>query len=153
MVIKQLIDEDFVNYKKPSMVIAFSRCNFKCDKELCQNSPLSVSPDIEISVDAIIKRYLENNLTSAVCCAGLDPLDTYDQLLEFVKAFREVSNDDIAIYTGYCKNEIIAKVREISKYPNIVMKYGRYIPNQSPHYDDVLGVYLASDNQYAEKIS
>jgi hypothetical protein len=37
-------------------------------------------------------------------------------------------------------------------YKNIIIKYGRYIPNQTPHYDEVLGVYLASDNQYAVRI-
>ena len=35
----------------------------------------------------------------------------------------------------------------------IIIKYGRFIPNQQKHYDEILGVYLASDNQYAEKIS
>lgn len=29
----------------------------------------------------------------------------------------------------------------------------RYIPNQEKHYDEVLGIYLASDNQYAEKLN
>ena len=38
-------------------------------------------------------------------------------------------------------------------YKNIIIKYGRYIPNQTPHRDEVLGVNLASDNQYAERIS
>ena len=34
MLIKGIIDEDFLNYKKPSMVIAFPHCSFKCEKEL-----------------------------------------------------------------------------------------------------------------------
>jgi len=33
MIIKGLIDEDFVNYKKPSMTIMMPYCTFKCDKE------------------------------------------------------------------------------------------------------------------------
>lgn len=33
MLIKNLIEEDFVNYKKPSMVVLFPNCSFKCDKE------------------------------------------------------------------------------------------------------------------------
>ena len=37
-------------------------------------------------------------------------------------------------------------------FTNIIIKFGRYIPNQKPHYDEVLGVNLASDNQYAERI-
>ena len=30
---------------------------------------------------------------------------------------------------------------------NIILKTGRFIPNHKPHYDDVLGVNLISDNQ------
>ena len=41
MFVKGIIDEDFVNYKKPVMYIAFPCCSFKCDKEngarYCQN--------------------------------------------------------------------------------------------------------------------
>ena len=37
-------------------------------------------------------------------------------------------------------------------FKNIIIKYGRYIPDQEPHYDEVLGVNLASDNQYAERL-
>jgi len=36
---------------------------------------------------------------------------------------------------------------------NIIIKYGRFIPDKEKHYDEVLGIYLASDNQYAERIS
>ena len=42
--------------------------------------------------------------------------------------------------------------KSICKYiPNVIIKWGRYIPGQKPHYDDVLGVYLASG--YIERIS
>ena len=37
----------------------------------------------------------------------------------------------------------------LSLYPNIVIKYGRYIPNINSTYDNELGVTLASENQYA----
>ena len=33
MLIKGITDEDFVNYKKPVMYIAFPKCSFKCDNE------------------------------------------------------------------------------------------------------------------------
>lgn len=33
MIVKDIIDTDFCNYKKISMFISTSRCNFKCDKE------------------------------------------------------------------------------------------------------------------------
>lgn len=41
----------------------------------------------------------------------------------------------------------------LKKYKNIIVKFGRYIPNQKKHFDPVLGVELASDNQHAEKLS
>lgn len=159
MILKNITDEDFVNYKKPSMVLGFPICkNFKCDKEcgqqVCQNSALATIPDIEIDDDVIIKRYINNPITESLCMQGLEPFDTPDQLFEFVRKFRQVSLDDIVIYTGYNKDEIEECVKELAiYYPNIIIKFGRYIPNQEPHYDEVLGVYLASDNQYAERIS
>ena len=77
-------------------------------------------------------------------------------LFLFIKKFREFSNDDLVIYTGYNKEEersqdLINFIKR-NQYKNIIIKYGRYIPNQTPHYDEVLGVNLASDNQYAERL-
>ena len=157
MLIKQLIDEDFVNYKKASMVIGFPRCSFKCDKEcgqpVCQNGALANSPDISISIDRLVERYINNPITEAIVYQGLEPLDTWEDVLELTDAFRQQTDDDIVIYTGYTKCEIRDKVEELKKYKNIVMKYGRYVPNEKTHYDKVLGVDLASDNQFAERIS
>ena len=157
MLIKQLIDEDFVNYKKASMVIGFPRCSFKCDKEygqpVCQNGALANSPDISISIDRLVERYVNNPITEAIVYQGLEPLDTWEDVLELTDAFRQKTDDDIVIYTGYTKCEIRDKVEELKKYKNIIMKYGRYVPSEKTYYDKVLGVDLASDNQFAEKIS
>ena len=38
-------------------------------------------------------------------------------------------------------------------FRNIIVKFGRFIPDQESHYDEVLGVNLASNNQYAKKLS
>ena len=154
MKIKGLISEDFVNYKKPAMTIMFPHCNgFKCGAEYCQNSPLSKAEDIEIDIANIVIRYLNNPITESVVMQGLEPFDSWDDLIGLVKQLRESTDDDIVIYTGYYKEEIADKIALLSKYKNIVIKYGRYIPNQEKHYDEVLGVYLASSNQYAERIS
>jgi hypothetical protein len=139
------------------MFIGFPICSFKCEKEcgkrVCQNGVLANSPDIHIDADVIIARYMSNFITSAVVIAGLEPFDTFDDLFTFISALRDVTNDDIVIFTGYYNYEIIDKIQRLSKFKNIVIKYGRYIPNQQPHYDEVLGVNLASDNQYAVRIS
>lgn len=156
MKIKNLIDEDFTNYKKPSMFIGTSYCTFKCDKEagcqVCQNSDLANSPIIEINNDEIIKRYLDNPITEAVVIGGLEPFDTFEELYQFIKDFRRKSNDDIIIYTGYYPEEVSEKIRQLSLFLNIVIKFGRFIPNQKSHYDTVLGVELASDNQEAVRM-
>lgn len=153
MKIKGLITEDFVNYKKASMTIIFPYCTFKCGEDYCQNSPLTKSPIIEISINDLVNRYNNNPITEAIVMQGLEPFDSWSDLNEFVKKLREYNNDDIVIYTGYNKDEVIKYIKELSVYPNIIVKFGRYIPNQEKHYDDVLGVYLASNNQYAERIS
>ena len=153
MKIKGLITEDFVNYKKASMTIIFPYCTFKCGKDYCQNSSLAKTPIIEISIDDLVNRYINNQITEAVVMQGLEPFDSWNDLKEFVQKLREHNNDDIVIYTGYNKDEVSKYIEELSVYPNIIIKFGRYIPNQDGHYDDVLGVYLISNNQYAERIS
>ena len=153
MKIKGLISEDLVNYKKPSMTIIFPYCTFKCGEGYCQNSELAKAPIIEMNVNNLVDRYINNPITEAVVMQGLEPFDSWNDLIEFVKQLRESTDDDIVIYTGYYKEEIADKISLLSKYKNIIIKYGRYIPDQKKHYDEVLGVYLASENQYAERIS
>jgi organic radical activating enzyme len=171
MIIKGLQDEDFVNYKKPSMFIAFPSCSWKCEKEcgmrVCQNSTLATAPNIEITIDKLVERYLHNPITNAIVIGGLEPFDNAHDLVDLVNAIREKTNDDIVIYTGYTEDEIkmmsytvryswgkqaYSYFGYIAKHPNIIIKFGRYMPNQNPHYDEVLGVQLASDNQYAKYI-
>ena len=155
MIIKGIIDECIGDYKKTSMYIAMPYCSFKCDKEngvqLCQNSELRNQPDIDIPMEEIIERYLNNPLTEAIIFSGLEPLDSFDDLNRFIKMFRLFSDDDIVIYTGYTEKEILTKYQgsAILREKNIIIKYGRFRPNQKPHYDELLGVNLASDNQYA----
>ena len=161
MLTKGIKDEDFVNYRKPSMFIIFPQCSFKCDHEngcrLCQNSHLAHIDGIEVEVDTIIQRYIDNPLTSAIVCGGLEPFDNFDDLCDIVRYARFKYNikDDIVIYTGYTEEEIKEHPlrSNIFEYDNIIIKYGRYRPNQEPHYDEVLGVKLASDNQYAKRYS
>lgn len=157
MLVKDILDVDFINYKKASMTISFPRCNWKCEKEcgkqVCQNSALAQAPDIEISVDKIIERYLNNKISKSIVAGGLEPLDSWADLQLFIEKFREKSDDDIVIYTGYYKKEIIDKINWLKNYDNIIVKFGRFIPGHNKHYDNVLGIELASDNQYAEVVS
>ena len=157
MLIKGIIDEDFINYKKPCMVIEFPYCSFKCDKEcgkqVCQNGTLANSPNIDVERMDLINRYLKNDITQSIVMQGLEPFDSWDDLISFIFLFRCYTNDDIVIYTGYNLNELEEKIEILSYFNNIIIKFGRYIPNKQSHYDNILGVNLASDNQYAIKIS
>ena len=96
---------------------------------------------------------MKNDLTSAIVFGGLEFMDQFFELIECIEAFREKTMDDIIVYTGYNKTEIEDKIILLKKYLNIIVKFGRFIPNHEKHFDPVLGVYLASDNQFAEKIS
>jgi hypothetical protein len=91
---------------------------------------------------------------------GLEPFDSPIVLPYFIEMIREATSDDIVIYTGYIEEELEygfdtlkEAYNKIKKIPNIIIKFGRFIPNQEKHYDEVLGVELASPNQYARRIS
>ena len=159
MIVKEIRDEDFTSYKTPAMVVGFPTCSFKCCKEgnlpieTCQNCELAMSKNIEISTEKLVKRYLSNPITSAVVCAGLEPMDSFEDLLEFISQLRQHSEDDVVVYTGFYKEEIQDKIEKLKQFSNIIIKFGRYRPNEESHYDSVLGIKLASSNQYAEVIS
>lgn len=160
MKLKALVDEDFVNYRKPSMFLGTISCNWKCcneqrlDNSICQNSKLATSKMIEVPVDEIFHRYINNPITESVVIGGLEPFMQFNEVIELVSTFRKNQcQDDIVIYTGYYPNEIEQEISILKKYKNIVIKFGRYVPDNDKHFDKVLGVYLASDNQFAERIS
>lgn len=151
--VKGITDTDFVNYKEPCMFIAFPHCNFKCGRANCQNHDLVNSPDIEIDIEEVVQMFVKNPLTKAIVCGGMDPIDTFDMLYAFIDAIRAVDESTIIIYTGYNKNEILPEIKALSKFSNILIKYGRYLPNNTPFFDYNLGIELASSNQYSEFIS
>ena len=159
MIIKGIVEEDFSNYILPTMTIASARCSFKCDElngcQICQNWELANMPDIEISNEKLIKKYINNPITKAICFGGLDILDQFSELISFIKDFREVSKDLIIIYTGYTHNEaeLCGQLEILKSFDNIIVKWGRFIMNQPHRFDSILGVELASPNQYAERIS
>ena len=160
LLVRLIQDEDFVNYKLSSMFIALGRCDWKCCKEanipisVCQNSELAKQKEIEVSVDEIFRRYIQNPITNAVVIGGLEPMSMAGKVIDLIKYFRENNcDDDFVIYTGYYAAEIPAIMTQLLKYKNIVVKQGRFVPNCPKRYDEVLGVWLASDNQYAERIS
>lgn len=160
MKIKGLVDEDFVNFKLPCMFIAIGSCNWKCcieaniPIEICQNSKLAQQKDIDIPVDEIFNRYISNPISEAIVISGLEPMTQFEEVYNLIKYFRDKKrNDTFVIYTGYYPNEIHVELEKLKSFENIICKFGRYVPNQEKHFDEVLGVNLVSDNQYGEVIS
>lgn len=160
MKIKMLQDEDFVNYKKPSMFIGLGHCNWKCcvesgiSSDVCQNSELAKQPDIEVSCQELYERYAQNPITSAIVIGGLEPFTHSSDVIHFIDYVREQGNeDDIVIYTGFYPNEIPYIGTYFKEhYKNIIIKYGRFIPNKPKRFDKVLGIELISNNQYAVQL-
>lgn len=159
MKLKGTLDCDFTNYKKPVLTLEFPTCDFKCDKlngcSVCQNSSLVNEPDIEISLEKIWELYEQNPLTKGFCCQGLEPFDSPEDLFAFIAFIRKEKKceDPIIIYTGYNQQEGLWNRMALIPFNNIIVKWGRYILNDEPHYDEVLGIKLASNNQYAEWIN
>ncbi len=171
MKIKGITDENFTDFDLPALFIAFPHCSFKCDFEngaqYCQNSQLVNESDIEVEKEELVKRYLDNPITKAIVIGGLEPFDDVVDLLAFIDcARRQFEIDDpIVIYTGYTEKELeegnfgrihnfnIQKSywENIKESGNIIVKFGRFRPNQEKHFDRILGVWLASDNQYAKE--
>jgi hypothetical protein len=159
MITRGVIFEDFVNYKIPCMTIETAFCSFKCDHEcgqpVCQNGPLASAPLLNYSNESIINTYKINPIARALCFQGLEPFDSFEDMFNLIFEFRNCYsiNDDIIIYTGYNKDEIENQLIQLKQFPNIVVKFGRYVPKCEAHFDEVLGIKLASPNQYAERIS
>ena len=156
MLIKGIKDECFGDFKDIGMLVIFPNCSFKCDREngnqICQNSHLAQENTFDVPIYKIVKRYTDNPISQALICGGLEPFDSMGDLYELLIAFRRVSDDPIIIYTGYTESECdkMVGVKQIRWIGNLYIKYGRFIPNQKLHYDELLGINLASDNQYAK---
>ena len=160
MKVKNIVSEDFSNYKVPSMFIVSAVCDWKCCKEqnldigVCQNAPLVSHPTHEIRNTAIYEAYRNNSITGAIVIGGLEPMLQIDEVLDLIFFFRTSGClDPFIIYTGYDPGEIVDKLARLREYGNIIVKFGRYIPDRPSRFDEALGVYLASDNQHAERIS
>lgn len=167
MIVKDIQDETLQDYKEVAMLISARFCDWKCCRdagyEICQNSEVARRKDIDIPNEVICERYLKNKVSRAIIFGGLEPMFQILDILDILELLRKKyhCNDTVIVYTGYEKEEILPQITALSDYKNVIVKYGRYVPENVPenvpgnvpHYDPILGVVLASSNQWAEKIS
>ena len=152
-------DEDFTDYKEPSMFISAASCTFKCEVEsgveCCQNRDVNLTKRVCVSDSELIERYLSNPITHAIVLGGLEPFDQFGEIIKFISVLRDDyhCSDTVVIYTGYDEREILSSIESLKQYKNIIVKFGRFLPDRRSRFDEVLGVNLASPNQYAERIS
>lgn len=155
-----MIEENNLNhYYKNGLLIATVNCDWKCLKEsnlsldVCQNSHTNKMKTKTIEVSKLVCMFEENLMSDCVIFAGLEPMLQIEEIVKFIEVFRVSNDSDVIIYTGYYKKEIEDTVNRLKKYDNIIIKFGRFIPNVDSVYDNVLKIKLVSGNQYAEKIS
>jgi hypothetical protein len=159
MKLKNILDEDMVNYRKPCMFLSTCFCDWKCCTEIdadicmCQNTSAYDSRIVNKRNDAQVRRYMKNEISESIVFGGFEPMLQFDELVELIRCFREQTDDDIVIYSGYRESELHDKLEALKQFRNIIVKFGRYRPGQKPHMDEVLGVELANDEQYAKRIS
>lgn len=163
ILIKGLVDEDFVQYKKPSMFIGTCFCDWKCCSDagcpvtMCQNSPLANSKSKTVEFSTLYNRYINNPITKAIVFGGLEPMFQFDDIMELIKYFRQKGcEDDFVIYTGYYEDELQEEIKFIKSFVKeydgkIIVKFGRFVPDQESQWNRILGVELASPNQYAKE--
>lgn len=160
MRVRGVVEEDFINYRLPSMFITSCFCDFKCCTEhgldigVCQNAPLVQSEIREVSDYVIYQHFASNPITKAVVIGGMEPIMQFDEVKALLKLFRDNGDkSDFVIYTGYYPGEIRDELHALERFENVVVKFGRFIPDVPGRYDDVLGIELSSDNQFAIRIS
>lgn len=153
-----IVDEDCSHYYLPVMLLPTVTCSFKCEQECgepcCHNHAwIYVTPQ-DFPIDQIITRYLSNPISKSIVFAGLEPFDQFEEILVFISMLRKNyhCSDTVIIYTGYNKDEIKNEINILKPFGNIIVKFGRFVPHQEKHRDEILGVDLASPNQYAEVI-
>ena len=111
-------------------------------------------PEKEVDNETIYNHYISNPISKAIVLGGLEPMLQFEEVYSLIKYFRDNGcNDSFVIYTGYNKNELHWELDQLRAFRNIIVKFGRYVPGQEKHFDAVLGVELASKNQFAEVVS
>ena len=169
MKVLEIKPNDFANFHDPwghsSLFVGMGWCDWKCCKEagvdvsICQNYELQNSGfSKNIPARDLLSRYLGES--TSVVLGGLEPLNDMEGVLELASEFAELAEGwprDVraafVVYTGYtreeCHGKIDAVARSLGWRPTLIVKYGRFVPNGNGRFDPVLGVTLASDNQYA----
>lgn len=147
-------------YKEPSFLIPIGiTCSWKCENCINKKHVFEYSYP-EFTINEIISQYQKNILTYTIIMAGFEPFDNYVNFMDLVEAIRVSGiNDMIVVYTGYDivdfrSNFLLLNIfQELTHFDNIIIKFGRYIEGLEKVWNEELGIWLASANQYTVRIT
>lgn len=146
--------EVFQDYKKSALLLSTCYCDWKCcieagvDKSVCQNQKIAQQREVTLPFESVLKK-VNQSFTDAVIFGGLEPFMQADEVIQCIEYLRQHGvKKDIVIYTGYYVEEIDAETLAYLVLNGVILKCGRFIPNRKSKFDAVLGITLASDNQY-----
>lgn len=156
--------DNVTDYKETSLLLVFPYCTGKCGPKCHNYNMIGKKPNLDVSVETIVDMYNNLKTHKAVVFAGLEPMDSFDDVCDLVKALSRISkNCDIVIYTGYYEYEIKDKIKKLidiyhhNRYGNkeLIIKFGRYIdnPEDPGHFSEILGIHLAGNNQTVMSVS
>lgn len=164
--------DDITDYKETSLLLCFPHCSGKCTG--CHSQHLITKyqehPE-EIKnypLISICKLYNQLDTHSAIVMAGLEPLDSLEDVLSVIQCITAIcdKHTTFVIYTGYNKQEYTQKFEKkivdtlinfndiYSKLNDLVVKVGRYDKTDSSdsgYFNYTLGVKLATSNQITMK--
>ena len=150
--------EVFQDYKKSALLFSCCFCDWKCCKEagipisVCQNQSICSQRTITLSFESVL-RMVNNSITDAIIFGGLEPFEQIDEVVRCIEYLRfNFVSKPVIIYTGFYPEEINENTLDRLSLSHVILKCGRYIPNLPPVYDEVLGITLASNNQYGVQL-
>lgn len=164
--------DNVTDYKKTSLLIAFPNCIGKCKG--CQNQHLIDNPQnkeyLQVTADSIADFYNRLSTHNAIVMAGLEPLDSFNDVIDIIHSFGKIitRDTDIIIYSGYntdeyedkFKQDLINAFKAVTavndKIRCLIIKLGRYdedclVRDNKEWFNRHLGVKLATTNQYTIK--
>ena len=142
--------EVYNDYKKVGVLLATPTCNNNC--KYCQNEYLKKKKPIEYDISEIFNFVKKNKLIKSFIFGGLDCMDSFDQTYDIIKEIRKKFDYDIVLYTGKLKTDINLEIEKLKNFKGIIIKFGKYKKNKEKKYDELLGITLASNNQYSRRI-
>lgn len=145
--------EVFQDYKDSAILFSAIDCDWKCCREygqsICQNQKMHGQREVILPFSRVLETIC-NSYTDAVIFGGLEPMLQADELVQCIEYLRQQGmSRPIIIYTGYYPHEINTDTLIRLANCHVIMKFGRYDPSYEPKFDDILGITLASGNQFS----